>query len=131
VISTLQAEWKSYLTPFSYDLKVPIPLAPSSLATAQVYPPYGGIQTYQLPGLSAIDEDIKQVPIPSDVSLSIHLERNEVPVGDNVTLTVSISWTKKAYADVGLYVFVIDPQKIVRGAFPNGKIPFIYLNSLP
>lgn len=90
---------------------------------------YQGVQKYMLPGLSAIYQVVDSIPSPQSIILSVRLERDEVTIGNNVTFLIAITFTR-AIADIpdmkrelALYVFLSDPRGIVRGAFPDGKIP--------
>lgn len=111
VATTIQA-YVSAPAPFTYDLKVAIPLS-SGLYVI----PLPNYQQIKYPGLSAIYEIIESVP--QDTQLSVSPEKDVVTVGGNVTFLVKIPAGK----DLDVYLFLTDPRGIVRGAFPDGQIP--------
>jgi len=124
LVPIVQQAWQTYVLPptFVYDQKVSIPQS-SGLVEGDMEG-YQGLQKYELPGLSQIYRLVDSVQSPQSAVLSIRLERDSVTVGDNVTFVVVITFAKpEDRQQLGLCVFLSDPRGIVRGAFPDGKIP--------
>jgi len=85
---------------------------------------YTGVQKYRLPGLSAIYQIVGSIHSPQSIILSIKLDKDQVTIGDNVTFLIAMNFMRaEERRELDLYVFSSDPRGIVRGAFPDGRIP--------
>jgi hypothetical protein len=124
LVTIVQQVWQTYVQPpaFGYDYKVSVPQC-SGVAEGDMQG-YHGVQKYKLPGLSVIYQIVDSIPSPQNILLSIKLERDQVTIGNNVTFLITITFTRaEDRRELALYVFLSDPRGIVRGAFPDGKIP--------
>lgn len=114
-----QSWWQGIVNPFKPDLVERVPQVIFTASKAEVANSNWALRMYESPSFPAIIEYTDQIGVPKDPLLSIRLERTEVPAGEDVTFLVTK--TSRILGFTGLYVFIVDPFGIVRGAFPHGE----------